>query len=93
MDEHGDHLFVKCHFLGRLWPIISIWPGFSTEFQEKLLDHLLQFGVQDGLSKNVWMFLNTIWLYVIWVIWKERNTRNFHNKEKKLQALSETVML
>jgi len=30
-----------------------------------------------------------IWLYVVCVIWKERNNRIFQRKEDKLQALSE----
>lgn len=93
VDGNIDNLFVKRDFFSRLWPIISNCLGFSTTSQTKLLDHLLQFGGLCDFLKNIRLALNTIWLFVILVIWKERNRRIFHNKLKHLQTLSERVKI
>lgn len=60
VDENKYNLFVNCDFFVGQWPRISNWLGFSTTFQGKSLNNLLQFGGLDGLSKNVQLSLNTI---------------------------------
>jgi hypothetical protein len=93
VNEDIDHLFVKCDFYGKLWYFISSWLGFSTAYNAMVLEHIYQFGSLGGFSYKVQSFLNVIWLFVAWIIWKERNKHIFQRKEDNLQALSERVKL
>jgi len=88
-----DHLFVRCHFYGRIWCLVSRWLGFSTTIQGTLLDYLTQFSGLGSHSLSIQVALNTIWLYMDWVIRKERNRRIFQVKEDHLQFLCEKVKL
>jgi len=39
--EDIDHLFVKCNFYGRIWPLVACWFDFSTTTHKFLYDHLV----------------------------------------------------
>jgi len=86
-----DHLFLQCDFVGRLWSLISGWLGFGTTHHSNILDHLLQFGGLGGFFKNCRLTFNIIRIWVLYIIWKERNARNFNLKDDLLPSLVEKV--
>jgi hypothetical protein len=54
-----------------------------------LLDNLFRFGGLGGFSKHNRLTMNILWLFIVWVIRKERNGGMFYHKEEQLQTLGE----
>jgi len=91
--ENQDHLFFSCAFYGQLWLLISGWLGISTTLQGSLFEHFLQFGGLGGFSNKSQMPFNRIWISALFIIWKDRNRRHFHNKSEQLLSLLEKIKL
>jgi len=51
------------------------------------LDHLIQFVALGGYSKKLRALPQLVWFSTVWVIWRERNTRIFQQKEDVLHHL------
>jgi len=88
-----DHLFFSYVFYGQLWLLISGWLGISTTHQGSLFDYYFQFGGLEGFSNESRLAFNTIWISVLFTIWKDRNRRHFHNKMEQLLSLLEKAKL
>ena len=91
--EVRDHLFFKCNHYGRLWLLISSWLGIVTVFHAEINIHSKHFSALGGFSKNSRTTFTIIWISVLFVIWKDRNRRIFHNQTDQLVALVEKVKL
>ncbi|AES90772.1 hypothetical protein MTR_4g097730 [Medicago truncatula] len=91
--EDAEHLFFSCDFFDKLWYDISHWLRFHIVFPKHVSDHLYQFGTLGGFSKSNRSAFNLIWLSCVWVIWIERNTRVFHQKEASFIQLLDKIKL
>jgi hypothetical protein len=91
--EDMDHLFFRCDVYGRVWLLVSKWLGFESVFHDTIWVHSSQFRGLGGISKNSRTAFTIIWISVIHVIWKDRNSRVFHNKADQIGTLAEKVKL
>lgn len=56
---------------------------FEMCFQpERPPKHFLQFGHFHGVSKNYKSSVYLLWIYCVWITWKERTNRLFQQKEQ-----------
>jgi hypothetical protein len=92
-EEERDHLFFECDHYGRLWLLISHWFGNVTILHGSLHSHATQFCSLGGFSKNSRTGFTVIWISTLFVIWKDRNRRIFHNQFDHVDALLERVKL
>jgi hypothetical protein len=61
--------------------------------QGMIFSHSNHFGGLGGFSRKSRMVFTIIWIAVLFVIWKDRNNRIFHNKMDQLVALVQKVKL
>jgi hypothetical protein len=93
VTEDIDHLFFRCDVYGRIWLLVSNWLGIDSVFNGNISTHSSQFCGIGGFSKNIRTVFIIIWIAVLFVVWKDRNNRIFHNKSDQLVALAEKVKL
>ncbi|XP_058750207.1 uncharacterized protein LOC131623229 [Vicia villosa] len=76
--ESLDHLFFNCHVTKEVWNRIYMWLGNDVILS---MEDFKSFGsIQEKVrNTNVKVILNTIWIALIWCIWKMRNTIIFDN--------------
>lgn len=91
--EDNDHLFFKCGYYGRLWLLVSNWLRIDTIFHGDIVSHSNHFSGLGGFSKNSRTIFTIIWSSVLFVIWKDRNRKIFHNQMDQLVLLAEKVKL
>jgi len=92
-SEDHIHLFFRCDVYGRLWPLVMKWLGFEEALIGDTISHAHQFRDLGGFSKNSRCAFITIWTSVLFIIWKDRNKRIFHNMFDTLEILTEKVKL
>jgi hypothetical protein len=88
-----DHLFFRCDVYGQVWLMVSKWLGFESVFHGNIWFHSSQFRGLGGISKNSRTAFTIIWISFIYVIWKDRNNKIFHNKADQIEMLAEKVKL
>ncbi|GAU51648.1 hypothetical protein TSUD_414700 [Trifolium subterraneum] len=91
--EDLDHLFFQCDVYGRLWSMISNWLGVTTAFPGSANLHSTHFCGLGGFSRGTNAMLIIIWVAVLFVIWKDRNSRIFKSGHDSLEAMAEKVKL
>jgi len=87
--------FFSCAFYNQFLLLKSGWLGFSPALHGSLIDHFTQFrglGL-GGFSNKSRLTFNIIWIYVLFIIRKDRNRRHFHNKTEQLSSLMENIKL
>jgi len=91
--ESTIHLFLGCNVFSRLWSFIWNWLGIFTIDPCELHDHFHQFGHFAGLPRSSHSFLRLIWLAAVWIIWNERNNKEFKNMALDVHMLLDKVKL
>jgi hypothetical protein len=91
--EDLDHLFFQCDVYGRLWSMISNWLGVTTAFPGSANLHSTHFCGLGGFSRGTNAMLIIIWVAVLFVIWKDRNSRIFKSGHDSLEAMAEKFKL
>ncbi|GAU43299.1 hypothetical protein TSUD_389980 [Trifolium subterraneum] len=89
--EDLDHLFFQCDVYGRLWSRISNWLGVTTAFPGSATLHSTHFCGIGGFSRGINDMLIIIWIAVLFVIWKDQNSRIFKSGYDSLEAMAEKV--
>jgi len=87
-EEERDHLFFKCDHYSRLWLLISHRLGIVTVLHGDLNIHANKFCALGGFPKNSRIAFTIIWISVLYVIWKDRNSRIFQNQFEQLACSS-----
>jgi len=80
-NETAQHLLLSCPFYAALWGKIQYWLGVSTTELFGVSAHFYQFVHSVGGLRACRSFMQLIWICCLWVIWNERNSRVFKNKE------------
>lgn len=91
VEESANHLFLECAEVANLWYKLVAWIG-TTWAAPRSITHL--YGstfsglLGDGLFKKR---LGGLWVCVVWVLWKWRNTARFELQEWNFRKIEEEV--
>jgi len=91
--EIADHLLFSCDTFGNVWLAVLPWLRLSFVAPAGCRNHFLQFGQLAGFPRSSYTFLRIIWMACVWIIWKERNNRFFHQMATAPHTLAEKVKL
>ncbi|XP_057774917.1 uncharacterized protein LOC130993898 [Salvia miltiorrhiza] len=69
--EDLNHLFFSCQITMELWKEILSWIGIQTALQRTAKENFLAFSNLGDKADN--HFLSSVWICVVWSIWKARN--------------------
>ncbi|KAL8548844.1 hypothetical protein ACS0TY_007927 [Phlomoides rotata] len=75
-DESGSHIFFECDFSYKVWMSCFNWFGISTVVHSKSWINLLSYSNVFKRKKGR-QTATTIWLDIVWLIWKHRNALIF----------------
>jgi hypothetical protein len=76
--ETAQHLFLHCNYAAQIWYEVFRCLGVELVLPP---DPMMLYGMLlcSGRNKRVKKGFSTIWMTVIWVVWKLRNDRIFNN--------------
>lgn len=78
--ETANHLLIHCRGTAGIWGKVLLWLNVVAANHEGACDHFLQFlGLIQG--KRGKHFCIGLWVCVVWVIWKSRNSLIFETKD------------
>nr|TKW25275.1 hypothetical protein SEVIR_3G108000v2 [Setaria viridis] len=87
-NETGDHILVNCSYAKQIWWGALSWLGRSCTFP----DH--PSSLQDWWShvrrlqpREMRRGIDTLFMLIIWHLWKERNAHLFHNSPSMVHQL------
>ena len=86
-DESVDHLFLHCRVAKEIWSLAFRFVGIDWVLPHRVSD--LLFGWWNWFGKKFSSVWNLIPSCLIWIIWRERNSRTFENKEIALDKILE----
>jgi len=86
--ETAQHLFVSCPIFSKLWHHVRAWIGVSGVDPIDVSDHCLQFTYLTGGTTTKRSFM-----HLVWVLWTERNNRQFNNTETNIHQLFEKIQI
>lgn len=92
-EEMINHLFMECGFFSSTLNLVLHLLVVYTVLRADISSHALQFGGAYAIKKDIQFRFQVIWLTCIWVIWKERNSRIFSNKQNSQNRLLECIKL
>jgi len=58
-----------------------------------IVEHVIKFGNLGRFLKKFQSSLNLIWLFTVWIIWKERNSQIFQIKQVSIMQFVDKVKL
>jgi hypothetical protein len=73
--------------------MVCAWIGVSGVDPDDVSAHFLQFTNLLGGASTKRSFLQLLWMLCVWVLWTERNNRQFNNTEISIQQCFEKVQL
>ncbi|XP_057811338.1 uncharacterized protein LOC131025559 [Salvia miltiorrhiza] len=91
--EDMNHLFFTCSQTVEIWLAIIQWLGVQTVQQREVCNHFIAF---MGLgNKAATPFLSSVWICLIWSLWKVRNECIFDqgswNKDKMVFEIKQRL--
>ncbi|KAI8552751.1 hypothetical protein RHMOL_Rhmol06G0291500 [Rhododendron molle] len=86
-----DHLLIHCPVAWELWTTMISWFVIRWALSRNVMELLIAWkGAKVGKKrKRVW---NLIPLSLMWIIWRERNSRCFEGVEKSLRSIKSFVV-
>jgi len=79
-------------FSSFVWKRCEVWLGLQLVHHSSAKSHFLGFGHSGGRKKGK-KFWSTLWVLVLWVIWKHRNKIIFDNKMCDVGELFDTIQV
>ena len=92
-NETAQHLFLSFPFFAALWGNIRSWLGVATTEPFGVSAHFYQFVYLTCGLRVCCSFMHLIWMCCVCVIWNERNSQVFKNKESNIYQLVEKFKL
>ena len=89
--ETANHLLFRWDPFSSVWFVVLQWLGLSFVALGGCRDHFTHFGHLTGLPRSSYSFLQLIWMACVWVIWKERNNKVFHQKITDPQSIADKI--
>ena len=88
--ESHEHLFFKCNFTHKIWEGLLKLLDMQFSFN---WDKIIEDFSKLKANRNIWSIVRRLVLGVaVYVVWQERNTRLFKNKENKVEVLIQNAM-
>lgn len=91
--ETAQHLFVSCPIFGDLWLHVHHWVGVSGADPHDIVDHFSQFMYLACGAVTRRSFMQLLWFLYVWMLWFERNNRQFNNTDSIVTRLLEKVQI
>nr|XP_010314353.1 uncharacterized protein LOC104645042 [Solanum lycopersicum] len=91
IDESLDHLFLQCHYVGKVWERVLAWAGFNN-IRAKTWTQFVQWCIQHGKGKTTRAQLfKMILAEVVYAVWNERNKRIFEDKKSVIDEIVKKI--
>ncbi|KAL6516895.1 hypothetical protein OROHE_018183 [Orobanche hederae] len=89
-DENGDHIFFECDISYKIWMECLGWLRIAAPLHRKPIENLLFFSrcLRGVKGKH---FAISLWLCVIWAIWRGRNDLLFNDKEFSILSIVDDI--
>ena len=78
--EEDQHLFVQCHFARNLWIKVFTWLEIHHSVPDQLGDVRREM-LSQRTGRKVAQIMTTIWVAVIWTLWRTRNSKIFGSEQ------------
>jgi len=91
--ETTQHLFVSCPIFSWLWHLVRAWIGVSGVDPADVSNHFVQFTNLLGGASTKRSFMQLLWLVYVWVLWTERNNRQFNNTNISIHQCFKNVQI
>ena len=87
--ETVDHLLLHCKFAHALWSEVFLMFGLQWVMPRMVVSLLFAWENYLGLHSSVWNMVPTC---LMWLIWRERNTRTYEDVEKSAEFLKSLLV-
>ncbi|KAI8556591.1 hypothetical protein RHMOL_Rhmol05G0266100 [Rhododendron molle] len=89
--ETVDYLLIHCPVAWELWSLVLSWFGIQWTVSKNVMEFLIaRRGVRMGKRrKSLWAMIP---LCLMWVLWRERNSRVFEGVEKPLSRIKSFLL-
>ena len=79
-EEDLNHLLLNCQFAWKVWCVVIKWWGLVWVTPESLREHAIWWWSLKfrKLEKQLW---ESLFISILWHIWKARNETAFYNNE------------
>ncbi|XP_075654696.1 uncharacterized protein LOC142624842 [Castanea sativa] len=84
-EETVDHILLHCQFASALWCEVLIMFGVQWVMPDTIVS--LLFAWRNRLGTNSSKVWNMVPACLMWLVWKERNTRTFEDIERPIDML------
>ena len=71
-EESTSHILVSCKVSTTIWNLCNNWLGISSVNHNELVNHFEHFSC-ICFNKEGNKLCKSLWVFVIWCIWKHRN--------------------
>jgi hypothetical protein len=88
--ESIDHLLLHCEVARDLWSSLFNLFGVDWVMPRRVRELLVSWGGQEG-CRNILEVWRLAPLCLMWCIWRERNARNFENRETSVEELKKII--
>lgn len=88
--ETAAHFFLQCTATYQIWCRMFVWIGAHWAPAGEIKSHFVQFSSLLGRGKFR-KRLGSLWICVVWVLWRWRNAVIFDHKEWDLRRIEEEI--
>ncbi|KAF1888874.1 hypothetical protein Lal_00036916 [Lupinus albus] len=89
-SESSTHIFCSCPISYSTWQLLYKWLGFDVVLP---LSPILHYSNHLGLvsASKCWKAWSSIWLAMVWAIWRHRNDITFNNARRDINIILDNV--
>ncbi|KAF1890936.1 hypothetical protein Lal_00037507 [Lupinus albus] len=85
-SKSSTHLFSSCSISYSAWQLLYKWLGFDVVLPlNPILHYLNHLGLVS--TSKCWKAWSSIWLAIVWVIWRHRNDIIFNNARRNINVI------
>jgi len=87
-----SHILCTCEKVTKIWNLRDVWAGVQSVHHSRPKEHFLSFEIPSLNVKcnSVW---KSVWMSLVWIIWKARNNVIFRNKLSDAEEVFVTAQI